>query len=106
VEAGKLQAMGLSASEAKHYRDMGFTSDTIQQWFDTGFRRRDNITAWHDARFHAGDAGQWRSAGFSLKEAHAWREKNFSAEEAQDWHEKGFELKDAEKLRNKGLSAD
>jgi hypothetical protein len=106
VEAGKLQAQGLSASEANHYREMGFTSDTIQDWFDAGFRRRDNITAWHDASFNAPEAGQWHAIGFGLKDAHTWREQNFSAEEAQNWQEKGFDLKDAKKLRSKGLSAD
>ena len=106
AEAEKLQALGLSAGEASQYREMGFTSDTIQRWFDGGFRRRDNITAWHDAGFNATEAGEWHAIGFGLKDSHTWRGENFSAEEAQDWHEKGFQLKDAKKLRSQGLSAD
>ena len=65
AEAGKLQALGLSAGEANQYREMGFTSDTIQHWFDAGFQRRDNITVWYEKGFDLIGSKKLRSQGLS-----------------------------------------
>ena len=82
AEAQNLQALGLTPSEANSYQEMGFNSATIKRWYDAGFSDRKTITAWHDARFTAEDAGAWNRGGFSLKEAYEWKSANFSAEEA------------------------
>ncbi len=106
MEKTRLQSLGLTPSEANDYRDMGFNADTIEKWYAAGFKDRRSITAWHDARFHAAEAGEWRGAGFELKTAYEWREEGFHAAEAQDWRDKGFDLKEAGELRSRGLSAD
>ena len=82
------------------------TGSTIKRWYDVGITDRKTITLWHDAGFHAEEAGQWNKARFSLKEAQSWQGKKFTAMEAEDWRDKGFSLKEAEKLRKRGLTAD
>ena len=40
AEAEKLQALGLTPSEANHYQEMGFNSATIKRWYDAVSSRK------------------------------------------------------------------
>jgi hypothetical protein len=104
AEASKLQAMGVNAEEAADYREMGFTSGTIQHWYDQGITAQQHIIVWHDAQFPADEAGAWHAAGFSPKDAYEWRKKDFAAADAKSWRDGGYDLRDAAKKRNKGMS--
>lgn len=106
AEASKLQAQGINAEQAAAYREMGFTSGTIQSWYDAGIKSQQNIIVWHDARFSATEAGAWSAAGFVPVDAYEWRKKDFDAADAQRWRDSGHSLRDASKKRNKGLSPD
>lgn len=104
AEMSKLTAMGINAEQAREYQEMGFTSSTIQTWYDQGITLQQNIIVWHDARFTAAEAGAWTTAGFTPKDAHEWRKKNFAASDGKLWRDAGYKLKDAAKKRNKGLT--
>ena len=106
AEASKLQGMGINAEEAADYREMGFTSGTIQRWYDAGITVHQNIVVWHDARFSATEAGAWVAAGFVPVDAYEWRKKSFDAADAKRWRDSGNSLRDASKKRGKGMSPD
>jgi hypothetical protein len=102
AEVSKLQTMGVSAEDAQEYREMGFTSGTIQSWYDQGITIQQNIIVWHDARFSATDAGAWHAAGFVPKDAYKWRGEKFNASDAKLWRDAGHSMRDASKMRKKG----
>ena len=75
-------------SEAKEWKEDGFTIEDAQQWHDGDFQP-DTAKAWKDAGWNLANAREWRSLDNSLNDnpvgAREWLKAGYTAKEAGTW---------------------